>query len=450
MPSDPRTQKLSAQGWRSSPWLWPAVSGGIAFVLAQVLTIVEPAEGSRFTALWQGGGTSAINVLAVVATSVMTATTLIFSLTVLALQLASQQFSPRLLRQFARDRVTKRVLSVLAASFVFAISAMSGVSADGPVPTLAVGTGLLLGVASFGAILAFITHMVRVLRVDTMMVQVHDETDTAIRAFYPDRDQPHRHPDELPLEIADARWVSAARSGFVQATDVDGLLQLAEGEDLTIRIDVRAGDHVTVGTPIAAVWGRDGAPLADLSEETGDGVRDAIRMGYERTLDQDSGFGFRQLEDIAVKAMSPSINDPVTAAHAVGHMADLLVGLTGCRLGPTLHEDSEGVGRVIVPDRDLRYYLDLMCGQLRRFSASEPTVLCAVLRALRDIGVSCREEHQRDEIRRAADLVVATMDASLIDVDAASVHDHRDRVDRALDGDVAGAFADRAGEARSM
>jgi uncharacterized membrane protein len=450
VPSDPRTQKLSAQTWRTSIWVWPACTGVAAFVLAQVLTAVEPAEGSRFTALWQGGGTAAINVLAVVATSVMTATTLIFSLTVLALQLASQQFSPRLLRQFARDEVTRRVLSVLAASFVFAISAMSGVRAEGPVPTLAVGAGLLLGIASFGAILAFITHMVRVLRVDTMMLQVHDETDVAISAFYPSPDEPHRDPDDLPLDVADARWVCATRSGFVQATDVEELLDLAEREDLTVRIETRAGDHIVVGTPIATVWGRDGAALDGLAAESEEAIRGAVRIGYERTLDQDSGFGFRQLADIAVKAVSPSINDPVTAAHAVGHMADLLVGLNQRRLGPTLHADGHGVGRVIVPDRDLRYYLDLMCGQLRRFSAAEPSVLCALLRALRDVALSCRDGHQRDEVRRAADLVVATMDDGLVEVDAESVHAHRERVEAALDGDMRGAYTDRAGETRSM
>ena len=450
MPSDARTQKLSAQRWRSTLWVWPVVSGGIAFVVAQLLTAVEPAAGSRFTALWQGGGTSAINVLAVVATSVMTATTLIFSLTVLALQLASQQFSPRLLRQFARDEVTKRVLSVLATTFVFSISAMSGVSADGPVPTLAVGTGLLLGVASFVAILAFITHMVRVLRVDTMMLVVHDETDAAIEAFYPAPDGPRRDPAELDLRVEDGQLVSADRSGFVQATDVDALLAVAEEHDLVVRVECRAGDHVTVGTPVAMVWGPGGAPARQLSDGVLEAVRASVRMGFERTLDQDSGFGFRQLEDIAVKAMSPSINDPVTAAHAVGHMADLLAGLTQRQLGPTLHEDGHGVGRVIAPDRDLRYYLDLMCAQLRRFATTEPTVLCALLRGLRDVAVSCRTDHQRDQIRESADLVVASMGASLIEPDAASVHDHRERVERALEGDVMGAFADRAGETRSM
>lgn len=291
----------------------------------------------------------------------------------LALQLASQQFSPRLLRQLARDPVTRRVLSVLAGTFVFTTAAMSGVDEDRAVPTVAVVVGLAMGVCSFGALLAYITHMVRALRVDTLMVSVHNDADRAIEVFYPPYDDRPHKPEELPLEVAEGC-----------------------------------------------------------------------------TLDQDVGFGFRQLEDIAVRAMSPSTNDPVTAAHAVGHMADLLVSLTGRHLGPTLHPDSSGERRVIVPDRDMRYYLDLMCGQLRRFSASEPSVLNALLRALRDVAVSCRDDEQRREIRRAADEVLESMDPSVPAFDVASVVDHHTRVVHALDGEVALAFGDRAGETRSM
>lgn len=170
----------------------------------------------------------------------------------------------------------------------------------------------------------------------------------------------------------------------------------------------------------------------------------------QRTIDQDSGFGFRQLEDIAVKAMSPSINDPVTAAHAVGHMADLLVRLTGCRLGPTLHRDDDGVGRAIVPDRDLRYYLDLSSAQLRRFAADQPSVLIALLRMLRSVAIACRDDEQRREVLRAARLVAGQMPKGTTDEDRCTVEDMLARVERALDGDVVDAFADRAGETRSI
>jgi uncharacterized membrane protein len=179
-------------------------------------------------------------------------------------------------------------------------------------------------------------------------------------------------------------------------------------------------------------------------------VRAAVVLNNERTIDQDAAFGFRQLEDIAVKAVSPAINDPVTAATAVGHMADLLVRLTGRRLGPTLHEDGDGAGRAVVPDRDLRYYLHLACGQLSRFGGGEPTLLMALLRMLRDVALACRDDRQREEVAWAADLVTGQASPDWQEVDARAVRHHRERVTAALEGRLADAFADRAGEARSM
>ena len=173
-------------------------------------------------------------------------------------------------------------------------------------------------------------------------------------------------------------------------------------------------------------------------------------IGYERTIEQDAAFAFRQLTDIAVKALSPGINDPVTAAHAVGHMADLLVRLTGRRLGPTLHEDAEGTGRVVVPDRDLPYYLDLVCGPIRRYGRSEPTVLIALLRMLRDVATAARDDAQRQDLADQIGLIVEEVSETVGAHDAKQVQAMAQRVGQALDGDVRGAYADRSGETRSL
>jgi uncharacterized membrane protein len=448
--SDNTTDRgASAETARTSLWVWPAITGAAAVVAALLLARIRPEDGSLPDSLWPGDVQSASTVLQVVATAVMTAITLTFSVTVVALQLASQQFSPRLLREFARDPVTKRVLSVLSATFLFAITVLRDLDGDRPVPTVAVTVGYLLGIASLGSIVAFIAHITRALRVDTMMLAVHDETEDAIFAFYPEHGDPSvRSGDELELD-EEAGWlVLAASSGFVQKTDVPGLIDCARAHDVFIRVESRPGDHVVRGAPLATAWWDTGGRHDRAAVE--ERVRAAISLGFERTLDQDAGFGFRQLEDIAVKAMSPSINDPVTATHAVGHMGDLLVRLASRRLGPTLHHDGDGIPRAIVPDRDLRYYLDLACSQLRRFGAEEPTVLVALLRMLRDVAVACRDDEQRAEVRRAADLVAGQVPDSLPDHDIQTVVTMRDRVSSALDGDLRSAYVDRVGETRSI
>ena len=438
-----------SQRRRTRLWVWPVVAGAAALALA--LTLLRLSLPEQWAQLaWPGDSASASAMVQTVASSVITVTTVLFTLTVVALQLASQQFSPRLLREFTRDRITRGVLAVLVGTFVLAVTVLRGLRADTPVPALAVLAVLVAGLASLTGILAFITHIVRILRVDAMMLAVHDETSRAIATFYP--------PYEDDAPVSPAQWdrppgegqvVAAVRSGFVRMVDVAVLVRRAAEHDVVAEVVVRPGDHVVTGTPLAVVRQRDGGPPQgwDGVHRT---VQDAVVVDYERTLEQDAAHGFRQLEDIAVKALSPGVNDPVTAAHAIGHMADLLVRLTQSRLGPTVHLDDDGVGRVVVPDRDLRYYLDLACGQVRRFAQHEPSVLIALLRMLRDVAASARDDEQRAELVEQGRLVVAAMDASLLPEERRSVEDLEERLRAVVCGDVVPAYSDRAGETRSI
>lgn len=439
----------TAERARSPLWRWPVIGSVVGFVGGLLVTRIRPERTSKASWIWFGDVDSANALLQTVSTAVMTATTLSFSLTVVALQLASQQFSPRLLREFARDPVAKRVVTVLTVTFVFSTTSLYGSRADAAVPVFSIGTSLAFGLASVIAIVAFISHMAKVLRVSTMMLIVHDDTTRAIEKFYPARDDREgtRWDTHDP---STALVVSAHRSGFLQRIDVVALVRTAEEHDVVVHLIIRAGDQIIRGTPVALVWRSGGVAVTDEEGAVTDAVTDAVIIGYERTLDQDVAFGFRQLEDIAVKAMSPAINDPVTAANAVGHMADLLVRLTGCRLGPTMHSDADGVGRALVPDRDFAYYLDLCCGQLRRFGSHEPTILMALLEMLRDVAANCVDEQQRTETRKAAAEVVDTMSNDVPEADAESVREVLTRVHQVLDGDVVAAFVDRAGETRSM
>ena len=447
-PAGSRDEQRTAERSGGPLWLWPAVAGVVAAVLATVLSTIRT-ESGLLAVLWPSDTAAAGTTLQLVATAAVTITTLTFSITVLALQLAAQQYSPRLLRGFAQDPVIKAVLVVLTATFTYALAGLRTVDQERPVPTLLLVGAAALGLASFAAVLAFTTHIVRALRIDTMMLRVHDDTGRAMAAFYPDHDDPTvQGPEELGgLAAAPGRTVSAGTSGYVRNIRVEEAVQLTREHDLVVRVEVRPGDHVVRGAPIATVWTPDGEP-ADASAD--DVVREVVRVDYERTIDQDAAFGFRQLEDIAVKAMSPGINDPGTAVAAVGHMSDLLTRLTGYRLGASLHADEEGTGRVVVPDRDMRYYLDLACGQLRRFGAGEPTVLVALLRMLREVARAARDEEQRAEVARAADLVLEQLGDGLIDDDVEAVREAHRRVCLALEGRTTEAYADRSGEFRSI
>uniref|UniRef100_UPI0013DFAE5C DUF2254 domain-containing protein n=1 Tax=Modestobacter sp. KNN46-3 TaxID=2711218 RepID=UPI0013DFAE5C len=299
-----------------------------------------------------------------------------------------------------------------------------------------------------GTLIGFIAHMVARLRVDNMMAAVHEDSVTSMEDAYPlYGEEPEWPGPELPGPDGGV-LVPAWRSGFVRTVAPGPLVEAAREHGVLLRLGVRPGDSVVVGAPIAAVFPDDGGevPVDALVAA----LRGSINLGFERTEEQDVAFGVRQLVDIALKAISPGVNDPTTAAEALGYCSDLLVQLTGRRLGPQLHRDEDGIARAVLPDRDLHYYLDLSCAQIRRFGRDEPTVLTAVLRLLRDVAVHVRDDDQRRVVSDQVELVVAEMSDRLLDADQESVRDMAHRVSLALAGQVDDAYRDRAGTTRSI
>ena len=438
--------RINGESLRASLWFWPvcACLGAVALTLA--LLPVRPDAGTGWADfLWPAGVEAASSLLQAVATSVMTAATVTFSLTVVALQLASQQFSPRLLREFARDPLTQTVLAILLATFAVSITGLRGMDPELPVPVLVVAMVYVLGIGCGAVLLLFIGHITRSLRVDTMMLSVHQVCLTALRETYPAREDGGAQEVSAP---AGGTPVMARRSGIVQALYRQPLMKVLEEHGLVLALEVQPGDHITAGTPLGRAWHDGGGSVQTSVLQRC--LAQALEIGYERAPEQDAALGLRQLTDIAVKATSPSINDPITAAHALGYCADLLVDIQGRRLGPEGHYDSAGVLRLVTSGRDYRYFLDLVCGPVRRFADSEPIVLTAVLRLLRDCAANAVNEEQRTELRRQADLVLETMGDGLVDADEEEIRDMARRVEAALTGDVQAAFADRAGETRSV
>ncbi|MCQ1946127.1 DUF2254 domain-containing protein [Arthrobacter sp. zg-Y1116] len=438
--------RVSREALRASLWFWPTCASLAAVLLTLLLLQVRPGDDVAWARwIWPAGVDAASSLLQTVATSVMTAATVTFSLTVVALQLASQQFSPRLLRDFARDARTQTILGVLMGTFMASVTGLYGMEVDRSVPVLVVGLVYVLGIASGVVLLLFIGHITRSLRVDTMMLNAHQGCLAVLRETYPASDtgevQDFPRPDGgTPVPVG--------RSGIVQAVHAKPLVQMLHEHGLTMRMEVQPGDHVTIGTPVARVWSDDGGPvpLGAVRES----LAGALEIGYERTPEQDAALGLRQLTDIAVKAISPSINDPITAAHALGYCADLLVDISRRRLGPEGQEDRDGVLRLVTVGRDYRYFLDLVCGPVRRFADSEPIVLTAVQRLLRDCAATAVNENQREEIRRQSSMVLENTSRNLAVADGQEVRDMARRVEEALAGDLEAAFGDRAGETRSV
>jgi uncharacterized membrane protein len=241
-----------------------------------------------------------------------------------------------------------------------------------------------LAIASVIGLVLFLAHLTREIRVETMMRTVNKETrDTMDRVFPTDR--PARGP--VPVPGAQSFRIRAGSSGFLTSYDEAALLRTAVEHGAVLRLDREPGSSLVQGVPFATAWPlQSGTPVRSEDKEalTRD-VNAAITTGFERTSVQDVGFGFRQLVDVAVRALSPGINDPTTAVHIIGHLSALLCRLAGRETGPEYLTDDDGRTRVVLPLPALAGLLDLAVTQVRHYGAADPLVARRLLDLLREL-----------------------------------------------------------------
>jgi uncharacterized membrane protein len=394
------------RGWiddlRDSLWLVPAAMIVGAVVLALVLVEVETPDWFPGVLTFGGTPEGARAVLSELAGATITVTGLVFSLTVIALQMAASQFTPRVLRTFLADRRTQVVLGGLLASAVYDVMVLRTVRSTGDevelfVPGLAVTVALLLAGVAVGLLVFFLHHVTSQLRVDLVMGKIAAETHLQLRKLDAPRD---RLPDHAPPEPPPgARTVVARRSGYVQTVDVDALADIARDHGVRLRLRPGIGEAVSAGTTLAWTWpataGVDGR--ADDHQELTRRTHGALHLGPDRTESHDLTFGLQQLTDIAVKALSPSINDPTTARQAVEHLAAVLVELADHPLGADLVEDDDSQVRAAVPRPTFAAHVAMCTEPIRRYGREEPTVLRSLAGLLTDLA-----ERVADHADRAA------------------------------------------------
>lgn len=353
--------------------------------------------------LFTGGPEAARSVLSVIASSLITVTSLTFSLTVVTLQLASSQFSPRLLRTFTRDRLVHVALTLLLGTFVYAVTVLRTVRASlaeqvAFVPQMSVTTAYLLGLASVIVLVMFLAHLARQIRVESMLRNVHDETVATVGRVL-DRSAAPGDLQAVPVPPDNATLICATRSGFLTFTDDQEILAATVAADATAVIDRLPGESVIIGTPVGRVWLRDGSTITNsAAEKLTERLAAAVHTGYERTAAQDVAFGFQQLVDVAVRALSPGVNDPTTAVHTLSHASALLCQLAGRRLGPHVLRDESGHVRTILHRPDFATLLHLVVSAPSRYGAEDPDVLIRLFVLLREVAWHCREDRRRQDI----------------------------------------------------
>jgi uncharacterized membrane protein len=387
-----------------SLWVLPSAAAVIAVGAGYAISHIDVRPGSLLDAIaFQGTGDDARALLIAVSSTVVTVIALVLGLTVVALQLSSTQFSPRLLRNFLRDRPTQVVLSVFIATFVYSAAGLFTVGLQAGArtetyPRLAVSVSIVLLFASLGMVVYYADHLVHSIQIDSINQRIERGTRAVIAEL------PLHQVEEIAPQAPEwATELMARRSGYVQTIHPELLLPLAAEADVTICLRPRVGQHVVAGTIIGWVWasGPDHPRLAAAPFE--DAIEDDVLIGFERTLKQDIAFGIRQQIDIATKALSPAVNDPYTAVQVIDHLTVVCSDLAVRRLGADTRVGAAGHGRVIVPGNTFNDYLLFITRLIGRYGSGDGDVMLAMLRLIR----TCLEvgEHTEDRLTTLATCV---------------------------------------------
>ena len=422
---------------RDSLWFLPTVftvvATGLAILTVQldlngVLAPPAPSEAAdspqAMRIAFAGTANGARSVLNAIATGLITVTGVVFSVTIVAIQLASTQFTPRILRNFTADRGNQLVLGVFIGTFTYALLVQRVVRGESGeagsfVPNLSVTVAMGLALISIAFLIYFIDHAAKSVQAAVIIDRVTVETLETIRRTLPDEiggpidEDPDPYVPDRP-----GSSVTSRSSGYVQGVDRDALLDLLERKGRTIRLAPHVGDFILKGDLLATVW-----PAEDEAdgEELGGAIRDAFILGYERTPRLDPELGVVELVDIAVKALSPGINDPTTATICLDQLSRIIVEFGRRQPPETVHRHPENGGLLILPRPEFPHLVDTAFNQIRHFGADNPHFAGTMLRRLTAVGRLIPAERRAPLALQAEALLREALSHDPPAIDAASL-----------------------------
>lgn len=367
---------------RGSFWLLAAViivaMGALASMMIAIDRLLQSrlGEASRFFASDPDG---ARTMMSTIATSMATIAGVVFSITIVALALAASQYTSRVLRTFVRDRANQAVLGVFIGVYLYCLVVLKSIGPNGAAPFIPSGSllvGVVLAMAAVGCFIFFIHHITASIQVANICHVVAQETLKVIDTLG-DTDAGETQYDPGPPQAVQA-WqpVTPNEFGYLQTIDIDGLCQLAAETDTRILLEATVGAFVTEEQRLALIDAS--APLDSKMTER---IRGLFALAPVRTIEQDIGFGMRQLVDIALKALSQGSNDTTTAVMCVDHLSAILCRLAARPL-PTLIRYRDGMLRVYGATADFPNYLEQAFGQMLEAAPDNSSVLLRILDGL--------------------------------------------------------------------
>lgn len=404
-------------GLDSSFWFRPSlmVLGSIGLAVA-LLTLDElfPDTIQRIPLVYGGGPEAAQTILSTIASSLINVVSVTFSITIVALSLASTQFGPRLLNNFMRDQGNQLVLGYFVAIFVYCLLIIRAIRVTDPfTPPLSVTAGILLAILAFFVLIYFLHHIASSIKAETLVHMVDKELVKTIEELCPepmgtDAEEPEPVPDMPEGFAAESAVVPAMEHGYLQALEIGGLVALARDKDLVLALAYRPGDYIVQGTPLLRAW-----PGAFLNREIVEAVNDQFVIGSQRTPFQDLEYAINQLVEIALRALSPGINDTFTAIGCIDRLGSALSLLARRRMPRTAHRDDDGALRVVVHPNTFTGAMDAAFDAIRQNSAHHAAVIIRMLEVLQAVAMFAHTRERREVIHKHADMILRAAERNL-------------------------------------
>jgi uncharacterized membrane protein len=404
--------------WQRLRGLWQRLMGSLWFVpglmvlgaivlailMVYVSGMVKDDVLERFPRLFGANAESSRSMLATIAGSMITVAGVTFSIVVVAVAQASQQYTPRILRNFLRDRPSQLVLGILAGVFVYCLVVLRtirGVEDIRFVPSVAVLVAFLLAIVAIAFLVYFIHHIAGQLEAASILERIGHETTESVDAHFADPIG-HTAADGLVPPSSDAPWrpVPSRHTGYIQSIDESGMLHLARKLDVVVRMEHGVGEFVIKKLPLVSVLGD-----AD-DDECRDGFNRLFTVAAYRTVFQDVEFGIRQMVDIALKALSPSMNDTTTAVNCVDHISAALARLGDRRVEEPRRADEDGTLRIVARGPTYEGLLNVAFNEIRRSSRDNVNLLTRLLTRLRDVVIATPDPYRRALLRQHADRIL--------------------------------------------
>jgi uncharacterized membrane protein len=385
--------------------------------------------------LFGAGADGSRGVLAAIAGSMITVAGVTFSITVVALSLTASQYSSRVLRNFMRDRANQTVLGVFVSVFAYCLivlRSIRGGERDVFVPDISVLVGVVLGLVAIGFLIYFIHHIAASIQAVSIIASASRETLHAIDHLFPaelgEEAEEACPPSDIPLPLG-KQWhsVPAGRTGYLQAVDSDTVFAFAREYQTVVRMERAIGEFVVEGTPLASI-----AASSPPGDEMIRELNHAYSLNLQRNVHQDASFGIQQIVDIALKGLSPGVNDTTTAIICVDHLSAILARAATRRI-ESPHRSDDGELRVIARGPTFRTLLSDALEQVRRSAGGNTATLLRIFDAVGTVAAVTRHPERLQALEEQVQRIWETADRTIeMPHDRRLLEDRRDLTLRAL------------------